>query len=195
MPTVYIPKTGVEWLTVGQMFLDKGWAVDYGERLYQITPDLICFTGGEDVSPKLYDQDPHPSTFCDSERDQIEIELFKAFLNTPKVGICRGGQFLNVMSGGSMDQDIPNHRNTQHLLTAMFSSAPTVTSNSDHHQGMRPSADAEYVAWSNDDEVIEVCYYPTTKCLCFQPHPEWGHQPTERYFFELIDRFFNLSSY
>jgi hypothetical protein len=32
-------------------------------------------------------------------------------------------------------------------------------------------------------------FYPQTKSLCFQPHPEWGHKGTEDYFFKLLDEY------
>lgn len=189
MPTVYIPKTGVEWLTVGHMFEARGWKVQYNFSTLQHS-DLICFTGGEDVSPGFYDQEPHPTTFCDPERDLLECNIYHAFPNIPKVGICRGGQFLNVMSGGSMDQHIEGHRHTTHLIEDLHTNI-RIEVNSDHHQMMWPLADADPVAATLGDD-WEVLYYPHTKCLCFQPHPEWGHKPTEDYFFDLLERFFNL---
>src|SRR5574343_347632 len=89
------------------LFCDIGWeAVSTIEKA-----DLVCFTGGEDVSPSLYGEQRHPRTYHNMNRDDRETELFNQCLKnqTPMVGICRGGQFLNVMNGGKMYQDVSHH--------------------------------------------------------------------------------------
>src|SRR5688572_27908305 len=55
--------------------------------------DLMVFTGGSDLHPKLYNQannrsHPNPS------RDVFEVGMYKIFENKKKLGICRGGQLL-----------------------------------------------------------------------------------------------------
>lgn len=176
-------------------------------------PDLVLFTGGADVSPNLYGE-INLASHNDPKRDQLEILIFEEYLNkVPLVGICRGGQFLNVMSGGSMYQDVDGHCNGNHVLVDLLTdSTHEVTST--HHQMMRPNNDgyivavatestsalipvdgvllhAEYKVLPHDD--IEVVYYKKTNALCFQPHPEYqGAKQTEKYFFELLDRFFEF---
>lgn len=44
-----------------------------------------------------------------------------------------------------------------------------------------------------DDVDIEVIWYPHTKSLCFQAHPEMGHRETTDYFFDLVDRYHNAA--
>jgi hypothetical protein len=89
----------------------------------------------------------------------------------------------------------------------------TVTST--HHQMMRPSKDAIILAVGIDNEGkplcterqsfdeqvdgqdgkkypdIEVVWYPNTKALCFQPHPEFSDAPNEcrEYFDELLENY------
>lgn len=170
-------------------------------------PDLICFTGGADVSPELYDHPAHHSTFNDRQRDREEGLIFIEALQKgiPMVGICRGAQFLNVMSGGEMYQDVTHHTRSHLIKCAMTGREVLVTST--HHQMMKPSSRAILMASSTlggnrtywdghsfvtekSEEDIEVVYYPHTKSLCFQPHPEFYHQSyfhMKLYFEKLIN--------
>jgi gamma-glutamyl-gamma-aminobutyrate hydrolase PuuD len=172
--------------------------------------DLICFTGGADVSPILYGDKAHMHTYSDLFRDEHEKIFFahSQELEIPAVGICRGGQFLNVMSGGRMYQHVEGHTQS-HYMTDL-ETGETIYVSSTHHQMMMPSADGILIAashqegerqWFDGDkfrkdvstEDIEVVYYPHTNCLCFQPHPEF--QQAEfvamcEYFKSLIERLF-----
>jgi putative glutamine amidotransferase len=71
--------------------------------------DGLLLTGGEDVSPARYGQEPHPSVVDVSpERDELEVALIAEArrLRLPILGICRGIQILNVACGGTLVQDI-----------------------------------------------------------------------------------------
>lgn len=79
--------------------------------------EAVIFTGGEDVSPFLYGEPCLPGTQCNIIRDLKETAIFKelpSMMN--KIGICRGAQLLNVLSGGSMWQDVGNHASGDHLI-------------------------------------------------------------------------------
>lgn len=54
--------------------------------------DLVCFTGGADVSPEMYGHKKHPTTYNDPLRDLIESQIFRDCRkrDIPMVGICRG---------------------------------------------------------------------------------------------------------
>lgn len=171
--------------------------------------DIACFTGGADVSPELYGDKKHATTFNSPARDQEEMELFSFFeeKGVPMVGICRGGQFLNVMSGGRMYQHVTMHTRSHEITDAR--TGRNVFVSSTHHQMFMPSPEAILVAFSTpggtrewfDGEVArrdvsntdyEVLYYPNTRCLCFQPHPEFtGHeyQDMHNYFKGLVEEF------
>ncbi len=172
--------------------------------------DVVCFTGGADVTPAYYGDAPHPYTGNDVYRDKEEKLIFDMCLvdEVPMVGICRGGQFLNVMSGGRMYQHVSGHTNAHTITDRRTGEA--VYASSTHHQMMMPSPEAVLVASSAiggirewyDQEVfkkdvskedIEVVYYEHTKCLCFQPHPEFnGYDSLQVYFHSLIEEFFNV---
>lgn len=155
--------------------------------------DLVCFTGGEDVTPSLYGAEPHRSTYNSLYRDQREKEAYEIAqgLNIPVVGICRGGQFLNVMNGGMMYQDVGDHTRAHYLTDLETGEKILVTST--HHQMMFPANNAIILATANEkgfrewydpknkcwvseaesDTDYEVLFYADTKSLCFQPHPEF----------------------
>lgn len=176
--------------------------------------DLVCFTGGADVSAYLYGDKQHPKTYNDPFRDAKEQRLFEACrqLNIPVVGICRGGQFLNVMSGGRMYQHVSKHGMSHHLIDSLTGDTIYVTST--HHQMMMPSKEAEVVAFSTlggtrewvEQGIIElevsemdyeVVFYKHTQALCFQPHPEMNqgsaqYAAMQGYFKALLKRYFNL---
>jgi hypothetical protein len=78
------------------------------------------------------------------------------------VGICRGGQFLNVMNGGDMWQDVDGHGLAgTHLAYSMVEELPMpfeVTST--HHQMIRPNEKtARLLLTAYEATRKEDCYY------------------------------------
>lgn len=181
--------------------------------------DVVQFVGGADVNPALYGEEPHPATSFSDITDQRSINLYENAIThgLPMLGICRGGQFLNVMNGGKLYQDVDNHaiygthKAYDVRLKTMKDVPIEVTST--HHQMMRPSeeglvvciaGEANRLEWlSRDggrhykaarDEDVEVVWYEHTRSLCFQPHPEIVDKDHEcqHYYFELIERYLGL---
>ena len=171
------------------MFQRRGWIVV--DNISEAA--LVQFTGGEDVTPKMYGELPHPTTGYNPHRDAYEAAVFAYCQNmkVPVAGICRGGQFLNVMSGGWMWQDVDRHAiDGNHEATDTLTNA-TVMVSSTHHQMMRPSIKADILLWCkrstrkermgtsgvctvfSDGPDVEACFYAETQALCFQPHPEF----------------------
>ncbi|MCH8064549.1 MAG: gamma-glutamyl-gamma-aminobutyrate hydrolase family protein [Chloroflexi bacterium] len=79
------------------------------------TLDGLVLTGGLDIAPERYGQEPHERTVCaEPARDAYELDLLHAALaaDLPVLAICRGSQLLNVALGGSLLQNIAsaNHR-------------------------------------------------------------------------------------
>lgn len=202
MKKVYIEDGSSSYVA---MFQQLGFAItkDLGQA------NLVCFTGGADVTPDLYGDKKHPLTGNDVYRDEKEKRLFLDCIEhgIPMVGICRGGQFLNVMSGGRMYQHVTDHTRSHSITDTR--TGETVYVSSTHHQMIMPSPRAIVVATtvvgSNrewyDGEILrkdisdtdfEVVWYEDTKCLCFQPHPEFLYPEYEgmlRYFGGLLKEF------
>lgn len=183
--------------------------------------DIVCFTGGADVSPGLYGEERHPTTMINEKRDAWEKVCFLRAEKKLKVGICRGGQFLNVMNGGSLWQDVDCHAiSGEHPLMyeTFIGERSTVQRSvmvtSTHHQMMIPSIKngAKVWAWAGlstkkssgirmankqwlfvepktgHQTDAEIVFYPRTKSLCFQPHPEYNSRSTHDLFFTCVER-------
>lgn len=179
----------------------RGWRVSNTPE----EADVIQFTGGEDVSPDIYGQHKHPRTGNNPSRDNDEIEIFDWCMENKKkmAGICRGGQFLNVMCGGSLLQHVNHHAvYGGHEARCQLTGETGVVS-STHHQMMQPpkkeipikykilmaaslcphdekeycsSVDEEYkvIKGGNISSFdLEAILYPDYGVLCYQPHPEF----------------------
>ena len=71
--------------------------------------DGLLLSGGYDVNPLLYGEEPLPELeYILPERDEYEIKLiqFALEMNKPILGICRGMQIMNVACGGTLYQDL-----------------------------------------------------------------------------------------
>src|SRR6266576_178099 len=67
--------------------------------------DGLILSGGSDLDPELYGQEPHTETRdVVRERDGAELALLDAALerDMPVLAICRGSQVLNVARGGDL---------------------------------------------------------------------------------------------
>jgi putative glutamine amidotransferase len=73
--------------------------------------DGLVFSGGSDLDPSLYAQEPHRETSgIVAERDRGELALLEAALarDLPVLAVCRGSQVLNVARGGDLVQHLPD---------------------------------------------------------------------------------------
>ncbi len=175
--------------------------------------DGLMLTGGSDVDPSLYGQETDPQAGVESrpERDRMELALLSEALtrDMPVLGICRGMQVLNVGFGGSLIQDLPNHRadsedsSTSHRvfvspgskLGAIFGAGGFYKTNSLHHQGLREPQKAPALlasSYSMDDGVIEGLESPDHSWVIgVQCHPEREEEVAKgflRLFDGLLDR-------
>jgi gamma-glutamyl-gamma-aminobutyrate hydrolase PuuD len=208
-PRVYVVGGGFEYIRLMfQLGCDGAKGLD--------DADVVLFTGGEDVAPDLYGEIPLAKTHFNRERDNKEQIIFQAALDRglPMVGICRGGQFLNVMNGGKMWQHVSRHAVGNHparIEVPPFNKGGkrrTIMVTSTHHQMMIPTDSAIVLMTANealekdapayskigkhdDDPDTEVVFYDDTNSLCFQPHPEFAGCPPEcvDFFEECLDNF------
>lgn len=194
--TAYVVGGGMEYI---RMLYD--FCID-GARNAQ-EADFVLFTGGEDVDPQLYGQVALYKTHFNRLRDEKDIEVFNYCRDNgiPMAGICRGGQFLNVMNGGKMWQHVTNHcgNHIARVEVPPYNEGDkrrTIEVTSTHHQMMIPTDEAcvlmtalkadekispnRHLAGKNkDDPDIEAVWYEENSCLCFQPHPEYANCPPE----------------
>src|SRR5699024_2605137 len=81
--------------------------------------DGLYSTGGYDIDPTLFGEEPHPGLgTIIPVRDSFEIELMKRLLELgkPILAVCRGCQILNIVAGGDMYQDIYGQIQDRDLL-------------------------------------------------------------------------------
>lgn len=134
--------------------------------------DGLVLVGGDDIPPDAYGQQPHETVqVMPKQRYDFERQLIPAWLSSgkPILGVCLGMQFTNVVSGGTLIQDIPSqvgtevtHRRKYHhvriepgslLANILDNNEATVYSN--HHQAVdKPGRNLKIIAHA-DDGVIE----------------------------------------
>ncbi len=171
------------------------------------TADMILYTGGADVDPQLYNEQPLPVTHYSPKRDEEDMTCYKIARRANKfqVGICRGSQFLNVMNGGKMWQDVDNHTN-EHLIEDC-QTKEVFAASSTHHQQIILGRTAQLLAfcqestqktsygkyWSIDlgpSVDVEAYWYHESHCLGVQWHPEYGPKECRDQFFKYIEKFY-----
>ena len=195
-------------LVVGNIFKDRGWELTDVMK----EADLVQFTGGEDISPSLYKQKPHPVvTWVNPQRDNREVMAYTLAkkMNKPMAGICRGAQLLNVMMGGRLYQHVNNH-GFDHEAEDITGRKIKVSSC--HHQMIIPSTSINsiLVLWATGQSTvrevmgvegavfktkgpfrdIEAIAYPNYKIFGVQGHPEYDgfNEFTDKYF-QWIDQY------
>lgn len=195
---------------------NSSYAAMYRNRKWQIADtvseaDLIQFCGGEDVSPLLYGEPELRVSCCNFDRDVAEMVTFGHALDAgvPMAGICRGGQFLNVMCGGRMFQDANGHCGPHDVVD--LDTGEVFQATSTHHQMMIGGPSATLVATAypaistrretaelveeGKDLDTEVLFYRDQKVLCFQPHPEFhGREALSDRYFGYIKRYLGVSA-
>ena len=157
--------------------------------------DGLLVPGGEDVSPRLYGEDPVPQVNCSSyDKDVFEYHLIKLAIQKgiPIFGICRGHQIINTALGGTLIQDIPSqtaskvchvqanelrdelthsiHCQKGSMLAEMLGDKCYV--NSFHHQAVKEiAAGLRATAWASDG-IVEGMESEDGNIWTVQWHPE-----------------------
>jgi putative glutamine amidotransferase len=157
--------------------------------------DGLILSGGGDVDPTLYGEEPHERTRpAQPHRDRFDMALLRAAIDAglPFLAIDRGMQALNVIREGSLVQHLPDViGNTAHapapgrfgrhpvqislsstLGKVLGESADVVTC---HHQAVkRLGKGLAAVAWTEDQVVEAVELQGHRFGLGVQWHPEEG---------------------
>ncbi len=165
--------------------------------------DLAIFTGGQDVSPSVYGDTPNRATYSHPDRDLKEFKIYHELVkrDIPKVGICRGAQFMTaVQPNGFLIQDVTNHSSHGGHDILDIKSKKTYRASSTHHQMMYPfNIEGHLIIAATHREPLsdryevgskgfkgfetfmlkkgslepEVVFYEDDKALCIQGHPEY----------------------
>ena len=175
------------------------------EELTQLAElcDGFLFTGGHDVSPQLYHEQPMEGLVSTCEkRDRMETIILKIAMEAdkPVLGICRGIQLINAALGGSLYQDLPlqhpsetNHHGRAPYDqpvhdTKVYRDSPLygclgkeiLPVNSYHHQAVKDLATGLEVMAAAPDGIVEAFYKPDQRFLwAVQWHPEFAYRTDE----------------
>lgn len=164
--------------------------------------DGLLLSGGEDMDPSYFKETPMLGLGeVSPERDRLEASLTHDMLalGKPILGICRGVQVLNVLTGGSLYQDLPRQiKAMQHSQKAPRShlahdveilrnsqlyrllGATTVKVNTFHHQAIKDVAPGFIVTAKASDgviEAIESTKYPFVLGVQWHPENLWEKYP------------------
>ena len=157
----------------------------------------LLLTGGPDIDPALYGEEPDPDAGLTLNRplDDLELRVLEYALerDMPVLAICRGMQLLNVAFGGKLIQDLPDHRlekidgkwepasHTIYIAPGA-KAAPVIGMagffkvNSLHHQGLKEAQRAPRLmttAYEVEDGLIEGLESPEHSWVIgLQCHPE-----------------------
>jgi putative glutamine amidotransferase len=157
--------------------------------------DGLIVTGGADVAPHRYGDEPHEHTVrWREDRDAWELALLAAAedAGTPVLGVCRGMQVMAVRAGGRIDQHTPDlvghethnpggdafgeievETKPGSRVSAMVGERLTVHCH--HHQSVREHPGFVAAAWAADG-VLEAMEMPGDRfCVAVQWHPEMVH--------------------
>ncbi len=162
--------------------------------------DGLLLTGGHDVDPHLYGEDPLDSTVVpNATRDHMDRTVLELALaaDKPVLGICRGLQLLNVALGGTLWQDLPQQcsSKTDHHMAAPYDrrchdvhilpdtplahllQKKTIPVNSIHHQAIKDLAPGLEEMALSDDGLVEAVSKPDSAFVWgVQWHPEYWYK-------------------
>jgi len=169
----------------------------FQESLIPTFIDGIIFSGGGDIDPLLFNEEPlKQSGEISPLRDHFELALCTAALekNIPLLGICRGMQVMNIALGGTIYQDVSVQTNStlKHsqqaprpygthsiwvqentLLSSLWQNKEKTTVNSFHHQAVAQLGDGLQVCARSQDGLTEAIEHKTNSfVLGVQWHPE-----------------------
>lgn len=179
--------------------------------------DALVMTGGEDIDPGRYNEEANANLEdVNAARDQSDFILLTAALerDLPVLAICRGHQVLNVVSGGTLYQDIPTQYGTDvlhrsldqedfeyHDINIVESSklaeimGNKINANSWHHQGIKDLGDGLTVVATSEDGMIEgIEKDGATFVLGVQFHPEWHVDDGDLAYLALFEKLIEYGS-
>lgn len=164
--------------------------------------DGLILSGGHDVTPKFYKEEPMQKLGgISQDRDIFDFELLRNAkeLNKPVLGICRGFQIMNVYFGGNLYQDLSYDKNvfikhdqvnspsmvshsidvTKDSLLESLIGNDNVMVNSFHHQIVKDVAKGFEIGAKSKDGVVESIENKDLRMIGVQWHPEMLHNSVE----------------
>lgn len=156
---------------------------DYNPYFENNLIEGLILSGGNDISPELYNYPNINSKDCCLRRDKTEQKLLEIAIkkNIPVLGICRGMQFINIYFGGKLIQDLKQeHVKKEHEIEIKNQelkekiNPDMIIVNSYHNQGLTSkeiSNELEIIATTKEG-MIEALNHKTYPIAGIQWHPE-----------------------
>lgn len=167
--------------------------------------DGLLLTGGMDVSPLAYGEQPRPElgrTLPLRDRNELALLAEARRRHLPVLAICRGIQVVNVQAGGTLYQDLAaqrgevlqhEQRNERQQVTHSVEVQPgsllagivgegTLMVNSFHHQAVKDLGEGLTVVATAPDGVVEAAELADPRgdwFLAVQWHPEMSRSADE----------------
>ena len=148
------------------------------EDHYLMLCDGFVFTGGNDPRMETWNISTHEkATPVDQERQDFELALLQKLQqmpNVPVLGVCLGMQWMGLLAGGILEQDLEEplasqHATGEHMVSGSIGTGVVHTH---HHQALTNAGSLSVIA-SADDGVIEaVCDASRSWYVGVQWHPE-----------------------
>ena len=171
-------------------------------REYVAMCDGFTFPGGHNVDSTKWGEDPIDINMLCPERDALELPLLELILEADKpfLGICRGAQVLNVVLGGTLEQDLtrlkpqgrehlwshttildrsahPVEVEEGSLLQRCVGGKNVIEVNSSHGQCVGKLGEGVHITGRATDGIVEAFEVPSQRyCLGVQWHPEYTWQ-------------------
>ena len=150
-----------------------------GEELKYISIcDGFVFSGGDDPNMERWGVSTHPSaTVVRKQRQEFELSLLEKLQPLPEVpvlGVCLGMQWMGLIAGGILDQDLSspiaeNHADTEHAIEGTIGSGLV---HSHHHQAMTTSGNLMVAARAEDGVIEAIQDESRSWYVGVQWHPE-----------------------
>jgi len=163
------------------------WSIP--ESLNPTKNDLIVLSGGRDINPMLYGEEPHPYNQCkDLElgpRDKLCVDLWNLAEENkiPVLGICRGAQHIAAMKGIKLIQhldDVEGGTRNVEFDGVFWAKVPKC-----HHQAIPVTKQLNVHAVTTQKSTglsfVEAFSLDNGRVIGVQGHPEWCNNPNDNF--------------
>lgn len=175
--------------------------------------DGYIISGGADIDPQRYGQENTASIDIEPERDALEQRVIEHALaaKKPLLGICRGAQMINIISGGTLHQEARDFYEAfvptdsvlgkifarrkiriihEGVLYKLFERTAKLSVNSLHHQAIDRLGDELHVSAEDEIGIVQAIEGTKTRdqlILGVQWHPEFMlHSKSHRKLFKVL---------
>ena len=148
------------------------------ESKYISICDGFVFSGGDDPNMERWGVSTHPSaTVVNKQRQDFELTLLEKLQTLPEIpvlGVCLGMQWMGLIAGGTLDQDLSspiaeNHADTEHAIEGTIGFGIV---RSHHHQAMTTSGNLTVAARADDGMIEAIQDESRSWYVGVQWHPE-----------------------